>query len=71
MDSQDEARRRGASPASDAGVLLSRWREISSFVGQLGLRHGEPDREDRIICGGCKKPRGKEGWKGQEEEAAG
>ena len=62
--------RRGAAvPANDAGFLLSRWREISSFVGQLGLRHDEPDREDQIICGGCKKPRGrKRGRKGQEED---
>ena len=65
MDSQDEASEAGASaPASDAGFVFSRWREISSFVGQLGLRHGEPDREDQIICGGCKKPR-----EGREEGA--
>ena len=66
MDSQDEASEAGASaPASDAGFLLCRWREISSFVGQLGLRHGEPDREDQIICGGCKKPGRRQG---HEEE---
>ena len=62
MDSQDEASEAGASaPASDAGFVFSRWREISSFVGQLGLRHGEPDREDQIICGGLQEARAKEG----------
>ena len=72
MDSQDEASEAGAStPASDAGFVFSRWREISSFVGQLGLRHGEPDREDQIICGGCKKPRGRKGGRDKKRMTGG
>ena len=37
-------------------------RKISSLMSQLGLRQGEPDREEQIICGcNVKEGEGEEG----------